>query len=152
MSQDLLTSIRDTAAKLHGIHKEARKRWQDEDGDGATLTDEVDGVQVVMKYEGSNRHTDYRTVLLDGHMFAREWEIIPWNIFKPISTGYTVFLDMTLESACEFIERITPVGKIGLEEEWYPPLDKEPRYYAHCNEFDDVVALWKLWKPKYLKS
>lgn len=139
------------AAKLHGAHEDARKRWRENSADdGATLTDEIDGVQVVLKYEGSNRNTDYRTVLLDGHMFAREWETIPWNILKSIDVGYTVFLDMSLESATEFIDLIKPVGKIDLHEEWYPPLDKEPMYFASCNELDDVIALWKIWKPKYL--
>jgi len=151
MNDTILPQLRDTVDKLRGIHQDARKRWRDDDGDGATLTGEEDGVQVVMKYEGSNRNTDYRSVFLDAHMFAREWETIPWNIFKPIAVGYTVFLDLSLESACEFIELIKPAGKIGLEEEWYPSLDKEPMYYAHCTDFTDVLALWKLWQPKYLK-
>jgi hypothetical protein len=148
-----ITMLRNTADKLHAAHEDARKRWRENlDADGATLVGKVNGVQIVMKYEGSNRNTDYRTVYLDGHLFARESETIPWNIFKPMSVSYTVFLDLSLESATDFIEKIKPVGKIELNEEWYPPLDKEPMYYAHCNEFDDVIALWKLWKSKYLKD
>jgi hypothetical protein len=142
-----LEVLRDTSMKLHDIHERARDRWKT---NGDVITGEEDGVQVVMKYEWSNRNTDYRTVLLDGHMFARESETIPWNIFKSISVGYTVFLDLSLESATDFISLIKPVGKVDLREEWYPPLDKEPMYFAHCNEFADVIALWKLWKPKYL--
>jgi hypothetical protein len=148
-----LTMLRNTADKLHAVHEDARKRWRENsDEDGAKLVDEVAGTQIVMKYEGSNRDTDYHGVFLDGHLFARERETIPWNIFKPISVGYTVFLDLSLESAQDFVKQIEPVGKIELDEEWYPPLDRAPMYYAHCTEFDDVLALWKLWKSKYLKD
>lgn len=135
---------------MHAEHQSARQRWRDEEGDGSTLTGEEDGVSIVMKYEGSNRCTDYRSVFLDGHLFAREWETVPWNIFKPIAVGYTVFLDLSKSSASEMIRLINPKGNVVLEPEWYPPEDRSPQYFAHCTDFADVIALWKIWRTKYL--
>lgn len=145
-----LRSIIEAGANIRSEHLRARKRWE-EGGDGWALTDFQRGVDVVIKYEGSSRSADFRSVHLDGHLFARETERIPWNILKPITVDYTVFLDLSLDTAKQLVAQVkAPTGKIDLQEEWYPAETGPVRYYANCNEFDDVISLWKLWKPAFL--
>ncbi len=146
----VLLALRDTQERLHDAHQDARSRWRD-GGEGGEVTGEEDGISVRMAYEGSSRSTDFRSVHLDGVLFARESETVPWNIFKHIVVGYTVYLDLTLKKAEAMIGLIEPVGRVSLEPEWYPSETGPLRYYAHCNEFADVLALWKVWKPRYLK-
>ena len=145
-----LRSIVDAGLNIRSEHLRARKSWS-EGGAGGTLTDYQRGVNIVIKYEGSSRSSDFRSVHLDGHLFARETETIPWTIFKPITVGYTVFLDLSMETAQWLVNQLkSPVGEISLQEEWYPSENGPTRYYAHCNDFDDVLSLWKLWKTTFL--
>lgn len=145
-----LQSMSELGANIRSAHLRARNRWE-KGGDGGTLTDHQQGVDIVIKYEGSSRSSDFRSVHLDGHLFARETENTPWNILKPITVSYTVFLDLSLETAQRLVAQVnTPVGQIKLQEEWYPSENGPVRYYAHCNEFDDVISLWKLWKLAFL--
>jgi hypothetical protein len=145
-----LQPIKEVGVNIRSEHLRARSRWR-EGGDGGTLTDCQDGVNIVLKYEGSSRSSDFRSVHLDGHLFARETETIPWNIFKPITVGYTVFIDLQLETAQWLVAQVkSPAGKIRLEEEWYPSENGPMRYYAHCDTLDDVISLWKVWKKTFL--
>lgn len=145
-----LQSIIEAGVNIRSEHLRARSRWR-EGGDGGTLTDYQRDVNIVIKYEGSSRSSDFRSVHLDGHPFARETETIPWNIFKPITVGYTVFLDLSLETAQWLVDQVkSPAGEIELQEEWYPAENGPLRYYANCSDFDDVLSLWKLWKPTFL--
>lgn len=139
-------SLQDLPNKLHDAHQKARGRWK-EGGDGGDLVGEVDGVKVEMKFEGSNRSTDYRTVLLDGTLFAREAETIPWSPFKDINVSYTCFTALSEKSARELIKALKLESALGLEEEWYPPQDRPPLYNIHCSELEAVVAIWKAFKP-----
>jgi hypothetical protein len=145
-----LQSLAEAGLKLRSEHLRARERWSD-GGEGSTVTDHQRGVDIVIHYEGSSRTSDFRSVHLDGHLFARETETTPWNIFKPITVGYTVYLNLSLETALNLVAQVkTPVGKITLQEEWYPAENGPMRYFAHCTEFDDVISLWKVWKPTFL--
>lgn len=134
---------------LHRQHRSARERWA-EGGEGADQTDIIDGVTVEMKYEGSNRRTDYRTVLLDGHHFARESETIPFSIFENIRVGYSVFIELRRQPAIEFLtEAGIPASAYELEDEWYPPEEGECQVILHTRELETVIQVWKAWKPKY---
>ncbi len=139
-------SPHETSKKLHDMHQQARERWK-QSGDGGDLTGEVDGVTVELKYEGSNRNVDYRTVLLDGTHFAREAEFIPRNPFKDINVSYTCFTALSEKSANELIASLKLEDAVGLEEEWYPPDNRPPLYDIHCGTLESVVAFWKAYKP-----
>lgn len=145
-----LRSIVDAGVNIRSEHLRARNQWRT-GGDGGMLTDCQRGVQIVMKYEGASRSSDFRSVHLDGHLFARETETIPWNIFKPITVGYSVFIDLSLETSQWLVSQVkSPAGEISLQEVWYPPETGPMQYYAYCNEFDDVISLWKIWKNTFL--
>lgn len=144
-----LPTVHETVDRLRNIRNRARDRWST-DGGCAEVIDEQDGIEIRIVYEGSNRNTDYRSVFLDGHFFARASETLPWNVFKPLSIYYTVFLDLSLPTATKLLAEIDPVGYVELEDEWCPPANRPTRCFATCLELDDVIALWKVWKPKYL--
>lgn len=141
----MLKSIHETNCRIKKDHEAARQRWRD-GGEGATVSDEVDGVQVVMKYEGSSRQTDFRTVLFDGEHAAREAETIPWNILKSITTNYRVFLALSKSHTEKLIAGLP--GKYGVVEVYYPPEDGRMYYDAECSTLEDAVALWKKLKNK----
>jgi hypothetical protein len=122
------------------MHEEAKQAWREAE-DAGTVTGVVDGVEVVLKYEGSNRSTDYRSVIIDGVLVGREAETIPWSVFKPISVTYYYYMARPLRKAEAFIRGVP--GSFGLAEEWYPADDGIVRYNARCGTLEELVALWK---------
>ncbi len=147
-----IASISDLQHALHAEHKKARARWA-EGGEGGDMDPfEMDGVQVVIKYEGSNRSTDYRTVLLDGYHFARECETIPWNVFKEITVSYDCFTFLTLPTLEALLQELGLKGKFGIQEEWYPADDRVVRYNCYTRELENVIVLWKAWRDRYMKE
>lgn len=132
--------------KLAQEHLKARDSWRAL-GDESDICDSIDGVGVVLKYEGSNRCTDYRTVLLDGVHFAREIETIPWNLFKGITVSYTCFTALSEKSARELLKSLKLEDSTQLEEEYYPPEDRLPLFNVSCGDLRSVVKIWKAYRP-----
>lgn len=151
----VLSSWRETCQKLHEMHLEARRSWSRGE---VEVVGEVDGVKVELRYEGSSRNCDYRTVLLDGEMFARECECVPWNLLRDITVDYTCFVDLPLhkarklaiEAGLEVVShRSTEENHCWVIEEWYPAENGPLGYFIVCQTLDQVVRLWKLWNAKY---
>jgi hypothetical protein len=145
----LLVNLHELQQRLAGDHKQARERWA-EGGEGGDMEPEViDGVTVVIKYEGSNRNTDYRTVLLDGYHFAREAETIPWSVFKDITVSYTCFTFLTEATLKALLQELNLTKEFDIVEEWYPADDGIVRYNCCTLELEHVVTLWKTWNARY---
>ena len=148
----LLKGVYDLHLSLAGEHKRARERWS-EGGEGGDMDDEtVDGVLVQIRYEGSNRNTDYRTVLLDGYHFARECETIPWNVFKDITTSYVCYTFLTLPTLRALLSELKLTDEFDLQEEYYPAEDRVVRYNCHTRKLENVIALWKAWRDRYMQE
>lgn len=148
----ILSSLAALSKKLEGEHQSARERWA-AGGEGGDMEDEVkDGVLVQIRYEGANRNTDYRTVLLDGYHFARECETVPWSFLKEISVCYDCFTFLTQETLQQLLEELGLDDKFDLQEEWYPADDGVVRYNCVTRDFDAVIPLWKAWKERYMEQ
>ena len=121
---------------------------------------DADGVSIQLRHYYSDRRHDRRQVFVDGYEFAMELEFVPWNIFKPITTRYWVWLDLPRYKVAELIhaakldrEKTCPeTGKKMVPaapmEEFYPT-ESGPRWNASASDLESVVKLWLVWAPKY---
>lgn len=148
-SNSVLASLRSLSDKLDAIHDSYREKWKTDEQSGG-MKCVVDGVDVELKYEGSNRRTDFRTVLVDGFHFATECETIPWSVFKDISVSYTCYIDLQPSVADKFMSKL-PAGAYSIFDEYYPPEDGVPCKLLGCNTLEEVVVAWKLWNSKFRK-
>jgi len=147
-----LSSMRDLQDKLHLMHKQYQTESSENSEEENTVRELIDGVQVNIKYEGSNRNTDYSTVLLDGYHFARECETIPWSVFKSINISYVCFTFLSEPTLKELLKSLGLTKQFVLVEEWYPADDKVLRYNCATKDLKAVITLWKSWKEKYLNE
>jgi len=113
------------------------------------VTETFDGVEMTLKYAYSDRRQTIRSVFVDGVSFAAEYEFVPWNIFKPITVSYHVYLGLTYASAEALIREAGLDPSLSLSEEYYPPENGPALWMAYVDKLEEVAALWKAWAPKY---
>lgn len=114
------------------------------------VTDTIDGVDVVLKYEGTQGRgsvTVWSGVFLNGERFGTETEYHPWTVFKDISVYYSCGEYMLKEQAERLLEQ-TGVTDARIVEEPYPVDEGAPRYHWHAKSLESVVKLFKATKAR----
>lgn len=141
-----LLSLRQLHDDLQRIHKDAQESEREE----GPVEYEVDGVKIVSELFYCDRKGSRRSLDFDGYPFATELEYVPWSIFKPVTTSYWIWTDLT-HGRVEYLIKATGIEESRLwpMEEFYPTDNGPSRWNAHARDLESVVALWKVWEPKY---
>lgn len=135
---DLQTGLAKTTAR------EAKAACDEE----REVTATIDGVDVVLKYEGTQGLGTvmvYSGVFLNGERFGTETERHPWSIFENSRTWYEVG-DLLLKPQAEAIIRRARVQGVTATEEPYPAETGPVRYFFTAASLEAVVQLWKTLK------
>lgn len=143
-----LANLHETCNRVQQIRKDAVEAEKAEE----PVEEIMDGLPVKFRlfHSDDRRGETRREMLIDGYDFACEIEYVPWNILKGISMSYWVWLDLPKDLALKVIQQVKePKDKITLMEEFYPTENGPARWNAHAKDPYDVVALYKVWAPKY---
>lgn len=106
------------------------------------VTDRIQGVDVVLKYEGEQGRgsvTVYSGLFLNGERYGLESEHHPWSPFERISVFYRFSGPLSLETAEAMIRRAGfRNGEVEAEEECYGP-----GYHLVSKELEHVVRMFR---------
>lgn len=114
------------------------------------VTDEILGVQVVLKYEGTHGRgsiTVYSGVFLNGEHFGTEVEYHPWSVFESISTSYNMCGLLLHREALRLIQQ-ADVDDARAVEEPYPTETGPTRYYITTKTLESMVKIYLAQKEK----
>jgi len=115
--------------------------------EGREVTDEIDGVKVVLKYQHSSGRGTVRTIsdlFLDGCQYGQEVEVIPYNIFKDPWTLYAVNGLLRPDEARYLINKAgVKDGVVRLVDDPYHEPGTPHLCYLETKSLEAVVALFK---------
>lgn len=136
----------ETCQNLKQLHKRALREEAEEEG---ARECEVGGLPVAIKlyYDGPN--STRRTVFIAGYEFALEIECVPWNILQAIKVYYWVWTDLPRHKVDDLLDRMPSRQESMSPMEEFYPTESAPRWNVHARNLEDVVALYKIWAPKY---
>jgi hypothetical protein len=138
----------DLPHKLKDIRQSA---LESREGEGPSEPETIDGVAVQMRLSYFDRRRSSTDVILDGYHFANEIETVPWSIFKDVRVWFDVWIGLRREKAEELLDAAgLSAGRDGITLVPDPYCeDGEPYYWVSVDEFEAVLALWKVWAPLY---